>query len=94
MLDTNLNFKFKSGDKTMNKVSVLEFRREAKGVIRRLRQGQRLILTYRGKPVARMEPILADEIAEDDAIYSLADLAVPGLSSCTNQEIDEQVYEK
>ena len=60
----------------MVKISVLEFRREAKEVIRRLQQGQRLVLTYRGKPVARMEPIVEGVTAGNDPIYSLADLAV------------------
>jgi prevent-host-death family protein len=78
----------------MSKVSVLEFRREAKQVIDRLRQGQRIVLTYRGKPVARMEPIAEKCIAEDDPIYSLADLAAPGLETLANEEIDRLIYEK
>ena len=75
-------------------ISVLEFRREARGVIRRLQQGQRLVLTYRGKPVARMEPIREELAAKNDPIYSLADLAVQGLPSCSNEEMDTLIYEK
>jgi antitoxin (DNA-binding transcriptional repressor) of toxin-antitoxin stability system len=78
----------------MVKISVLEFRREAKRVIGKLRQGQRIILTYRGNPVARMEPIAETFIAEDDPIYSLADLAVPDMKTLTNKEIDRLIYEK
>jgi antitoxin (DNA-binding transcriptional repressor) of toxin-antitoxin stability system len=78
----------------MIKISVLEFRREAKRVIGKLRQGQRIILTYRGTPVARMEPITETFIAEDDPIYSLADLAVPDMKTLTNKEIDRLIYEK
>ncbi len=77
----------------MVKVSVLEFRRQAKQVIGRLRQGQRIILTYRGKAVARMEPITEQRIAEDDPVYSLADLAVPGLETLSNEEMDRLIYE-
>jgi prevent-host-death family protein len=78
----------------MTKVSVLEFRRDAKQVIGRLRQGQRIVLTYRGKPVARMEPIAETFIAEDDPIYSLADLAAPGLNTLSNEEMDRLIYEE
>ena len=75
-------------------VSLLEFRRDARSVIRRLMQGQRMILSYRGKPVARMEPILETPFRSDDPIYSLADLAVPGLASCSNEAMDGVIYEK
>jgi hypothetical protein len=40
----------------MKKVSMLEFRRNAKAVIRKVHLCQGLILTYRGKPVIRLEP--------------------------------------
>ncbi len=78
----------------MVQVSVLEFRREAKRVIGRLRQGQRMVLTYRGKPVARMEPIAKDFIAEDDPIYSLAGLAISGMGNLSNEEMERLIYEK
>lgn len=42
---------------SMEKVSLLQFRREAQSVIRKVRQGKSLILTYRGEPVMRLEPI-------------------------------------
>ncbi len=78
----------------MVRVSLLEFRRDAKGIIRRLQKGQRMILTYRGLPVARMEPIAERTVSEDDPIYSLADIAVPGPASMSNEEIDRMIYEK
>lgn len=78
----------------MVKVSLLEFRRDARGIVRRLRRGQRMILTYRGLPVARMEPITEETVAEDDPIYSLSDIAVRDLTSISNQEIDRVIYEE
>jgi antitoxin (DNA-binding transcriptional repressor) of toxin-antitoxin stability system len=39
----------------MDKVSMLEFRHDAESVIRKVEQGKRMILTYRGKPVMRLE---------------------------------------
>lgn len=37
----------------MTSISMVEFRRNAEGVLRRIEQGEHLILTYRGRPVAR-----------------------------------------
>jgi prevent-host-death family protein len=77
----------------MDRVSILEFRRDAEAIIRKVRQGKRLILTYRGKPVMRLEPIRNEEIGPDDPFYSLDQLAVSGGQSLTNEEIDRIVYE-
>ena len=78
---------------TMERVSILEFRRDAEAVIRKVRQGKRLILTYRGKPVMRLEPIQDDKVGPDDPFYALAQLAVPNGRSLTNEEIDQTVYD-
>ena len=49
------------------------------------------MLTYRGKPVARLEP---PEVAPQhgDPFYALADLADGSGRNQTNQEIDEAIY--
>jgi antitoxin (DNA-binding transcriptional repressor) of toxin-antitoxin stability system len=77
----------------MEKVSVLEFRRNAAAVIRKLRQGKRLIMTYRGKPVMRLEPIRASAPDADDRFYQIAQLATRRGQSLTNKEIDQIVYD-
>ncbi len=69
-----------------------ELRRCAKKVARRLAMGEPLILTYRGKAVAQLEPI--GELPAGDPIYSLADLATEGLPSTSNEEIDRLVYDE
>lgn len=76
----------------MKSVSMLEFRKRADSVLRQVRKGHAFVLTYRGTPVARLEPIPRESIAADDPIYGLADVAsdVPG--PLTNAEIDEIVY--
>ena len=63
------------------------------GVLRRIRQGERLVLTYRGKPVARLDPVTEAEPPTDDPIYRLAELAVDDGSGLTNDEIDAIVYD-
>lgn len=76
----------------METVTVLDFRRDAEAVIRKVRQGKRLILTYRGKPVMRLEPIPEHRPAADDPFYGLAQMAIPEGTSLTNEEIDEILY--
>jgi prevent-host-death family protein len=78
----------------MDRVSVLEFRRDAESIIRKVKQGKRLILTYRGKPVMRLEPIPEREIGPDDPFYSLGQLAVSSGKSLSNEEIDRLVYQR
>ena len=76
----------------MKKISILEFRHNAEGIIRRVQQGQRFLLTYRGRPVMRLEPVAQPEIGADDPFYRLGQLALPGRRSLTNEEIDKIVY--
>jgi len=76
----------------MNQISLLDFRRNADGVIRRVQQGQRLVLTYRGRPVMRLEPIASANVSADDPFYHLPEFAVAGDSPLSNEEIDQIVY--
>lgn len=41
----------------MKTVTLLEFRRDAENILRRVEQGERLVLSRRGRPAARLEPI-------------------------------------
>jgi antitoxin (DNA-binding transcriptional repressor) of toxin-antitoxin stability system len=70
----------------------LDFRRDALAIIRKVRQGKRLIMTYRGKPVMRLEPMQPSAIRADDPFYQLAQLADPAGQPLTNEEIDKIVY--
>jgi len=79
-------------DASMEKVSMLEFRRDAEAIIRKVRQGQRLIMTYRGKPVMRLEPIQSSTPCPDDPFYQLAQIATANGKPLTNEEIDQIVY--
>jgi antitoxin (DNA-binding transcriptional repressor) of toxin-antitoxin stability system len=78
----------------VEKVSLLEFRRNAVGIIRRVRQGKRLVMTYRGQPVMRLEPIPTGIPAADDPFYKITELATEGDGGLlTNEEIDRVIYE-
>ncbi len=41
----------------MKLISMLEFRKNAAKIIRWSKQGKRMIITYRGRPAIRLEPI-------------------------------------
>lgn len=75
----------------MKTITMLDLRRHAEQIIAQVQKGQRMILTRRGKPVARLEPIRAETIEADDPFYSVGDLAEPA-GPLTNRQIDEIVY--
>ena len=76
----------------MGKVTLVEFRKDAEKVIRRVQRGERLVLTRRGRPVMRLEPIRERPHDQDDPIYRLAELAAPRGKPMTDREIDRVVY--
>ena len=75
----------------MKTVSMLEFRKNALEIVKGVQRGQRVVLTYRGEPMARLEPPESSPQA-DDPFYTLADLADGSGKSLTNRQIDEAIY--
>ena len=75
---------------------MLEFRQDAAAIVERVRRGQSILLTYRGRPAVRLEPVRSEEITEDDAFYQLSKLdrrADSGSSGpIDNREIDRIIY--
>jgi hypothetical protein len=65
----------------MKTVSMVDFRLHAEE-----------ILTCRGKPVARLEPILPESVEADDPFYSLDVLGDDAGESLTNEQIDDVLY--
>jgi prevent-host-death family protein len=87
-----LNLKFnKALGSLMKTVSMLEFRKKADKVLKQVVKGHSFVLTYRGKPLARLEPIGQKGIDANDPIYSLTDIAESG-GSLTNEEMDKIIY--
>ena len=87
----------------MKTITMLELRRNAEAVVQDLRRGLTLTLTYRGQPLARLEPIhpSAEGIAADDPLYLLAERGgVAGTDKklarenarLTNRDIDRALY--
>ena len=77
----------------MKTVSMLDFRNRAERIIAQVRNGQEMVLTYRGKPVLRLQPLREDEIAEDDPFYALDQHADAKGQSLTNRQMDETIYD-
>lgn len=71
---------------------MVELRRDAEGVLQRVGRGERLVLTHRGRPVARLEPIAESVPTADDPLYRLTDTSVDRGESLSNEEIDAIVY--
>jgi len=76
----------------MKTVSMLDFRQDAGRIIAEVQKGQAMVLTYRGKPVLRLQPLREPEIAADDPFYALDSYADAEGVSLTNREMDETIY--
>jgi antitoxin (DNA-binding transcriptional repressor) of toxin-antitoxin stability system len=77
----------------MKTVSLLEFRKNAEKIIRCSRQGQKMIMTYRGRPVMRLEPILDETINNDDPFLQLDGIAIGKTEKLSNRQMDDIIYE-
>jgi prevent-host-death family protein len=76
----------------MKTVSMLDFRQDAGRIIAEVQRGQAIVLTYRGKPVLRLQPLGEPEVPPDDPFYALAGQADAEGVSLTNREMDEAIY--
>ncbi|MBI4545896.1 MAG: type II toxin-antitoxin system prevent-host-death family antitoxin [Gemmatimonadetes bacterium] len=74
---------------------MLEFRRNARRALEAVRRGERFLITYRGEPVARLEPVPPEpsDVPEDDPLLRVDDFAVDGAGGpLGNEEIDRLIY--
>ena len=79
----------------MKTVTMLEFRKNAERVLRRLAKGERLLLSHRGKPVARLEPMTGPPPVDPqhDPFLTIGRRAQPSPNGRTNHpDIDRIVY--
>jgi prevent-host-death family protein len=90
---SNVNFKFNfAGMKT---VTMLQFRKDATGVLRRVARGERFVLSHRGKPAARLEPLQATGAANSvaDPFLTIGHRATSSPKGKTKHaEIDQILY--
>lgn len=73
---------------------MLQLRKDAARALAAVRRGEPLLLTYRGRPVARIEPVRAEaRVDDDDALRRLDAFAVDGpRGALANRTIDRLVY--
>jgi prevent-host-death family protein len=63
----------------MKTVTMLEFRKNAEGILRRVRRGERFVLSHRGRAAARLEPISTARAADpaNDPFLTIGRRATP-----------------
>jgi antitoxin (DNA-binding transcriptional repressor) of toxin-antitoxin stability system len=79
----------------MKTVTMLQFRKNAEGILRRIQQGERFVLSHRGQPVARLEPLGTRRPADpaNDPFLAIAARAQPSPKGKTkHSDIDQIVY--
>lgn len=72
---------------------MLELRKNTGKIIRWSQQGQRMTVTYRGKPVMKIEPIVPEKASIDDPFFNLGFVAENLAGSLSNEEMDKLIYE-
>lgn len=90
-LSFNFNLKFT----IMKTVTMLHFRRNAEAVLRRIAKGERLVLSHRGKPAARLEPFAptSDGGSADDPFVTVGARATASAKGKTkHRDIDRILY--
>lgn len=81
----------------VEEVAMLDFRHNADAVLKNIQKGASYVLTYRGKPVAKMLPIAASAIDgsgggdEQDSLSRLVGISQE-LGSMSNEAMDGAIY--
>jgi prevent-host-death family protein len=79
----------------MKTVTMLEFRKDAEGILRRVAKGERFLLSHRGRPAARLEPVVThgpDDLATDPFL-TIGRRALPSPKGKTRHtNIDKILY--
>jgi antitoxin (DNA-binding transcriptional repressor) of toxin-antitoxin stability system len=79
----------------MSTITMLEFRRHAGRVFKRLARGEHFVLTHRGRPVARLEPPDVSTVSarSKDRIFRVEDYLVDGSGTpFDHKNIDLVIY--
>jgi prevent-host-death family protein len=76
-----------------SEISTNELRLNFDRVLKAVKQGRSLTLTYRNKPLARIVPLKEERLLSgDDPIYRMYELAEPIGAPLTNEEMDKLIY--
>ena len=69
----------------MKRTSVSETKDNLSGLLHEVRQGETVLITHRGEPVARIEPCRTEHLAPDEAA---AELVRQGLATAPRAPLD------
>jgi len=92
---TCLLFNFNLNFNLMKTVTMLEFRKDAEGILRRVAKGERFVLSHRGRPAARLEPVTRPVELDpaNDPFLTIGRRALPSPKGKTrHREIDQILY--
>jgi prevent-host-death family protein len=89
----NVNImKTKPARRAPNTISTDEIRCKFYRLLRAVKAGRSLTLTYRNRPLARIVPLQTEiEVSQNDPIFRLHEIA-GGIGPLTNEEIDAIIY--
>jgi antitoxin (DNA-binding transcriptional repressor) of toxin-antitoxin stability system len=75
-------------------VTMLQFRRGAEGILRRIAKGERFVLSHRGRPAARLEPIAGPKSANSvDPFLTISNRATRSPKGKTrHKDLDRILY--
>jgi antitoxin (DNA-binding transcriptional repressor) of toxin-antitoxin stability system len=86
--------KASSNKRSGETISTHQMRFQFDRVLRAVKAGRALTLTYRNRPLARIVPLQTEpDIPADDPIFRLHELAEP-IGPLTNAQIDAAIYGK
>ena len=81
------------GQTKESEISTNELRLNFDRVLKAVKQGRSLTLTYRNKPLARIVPLKEERpLSEDDPIYRMYEFAESIAAPLTNDEMDNLIY--
>ena len=76
-----------------SQITMNELRLKFDLVLKAVKQGRSLTLTYRNKPLARIVPLKEEHsLQEDDPIYCMYERAESIGAPLTNEEMDHLIY--
>ena len=81
----------------MKTVTLSQFRKDAENILRRVELGERLILSRRGRPAIRLEPMgtVENSDVENDPFISVGKRGIPSAKEKTkHSEIDKILYRR
>lgn len=73
----------------METITMVDLRQKSEQIVRQLKKGQSLNLSYRGKKIALILPIKTEPVSSDDPIFHLSDSSMTPMS---NEDIDKAIY--